>query len=73
MIIRKLSTEYGIAILLIEHRLELLAGVASRVGVLDVGEIIAMGSPDSVFSDTVVRAAYFATVDDADSSEAESA
>ena len=45
--------------LLIEHRLELLAMVASRVLVLDVGEIIAEGPPDSVFKLPAVRAAYF--------------
>jgi ABC-type branched-subunit amino acid transport system ATPase component len=33
--------------------------VASRVMVLDVGEIIAEGPPDSVFKLPAVRAAYF--------------
>jgi ABC-type enterochelin transport system ATPase subunit len=59
LIVRKLAQEYGISVLLIEHRLELLAMVASRVLVLDVGEIIAEGPPDSVFKLPAVRAAYF--------------
>ena len=59
LIVRKLAQEYGISVLLIEHRLELLAMVASRVLVLDVGEIIAEGPPDSVFKQPAVRAAYF--------------
>jgi len=59
LIVRKLAQEYGIAVLLIEHRLELLAMVASRVLVLDVGKIIAEGPPDRVFLEPEVRAAYF--------------
>jgi ABC-type branched-subunit amino acid transport system ATPase component len=59
LIVRKLAQEYGMSVLLIEHRLELLAMVASRVLVLDVGEIIAEGPPDSVFKQPAVRAAYF--------------
>ncbi len=59
LIVRKLSQEYGVAVLLIEHRLELLAMVASRVHVLDVGHIIAVGPPESVFLEPQVRAAYF--------------
>lgn len=57
--VRKLSQEHGIAVLLIEHRLELLAMVASRVLVLDVGRIIAEGPPERVFLEPDVRAAYF--------------
>jgi len=59
LIVRKLSQEYGVAVLLIEHRLELLAMVARRVLVLDVGRIIAEGPPESVFKDERVRQAYF--------------
>jgi branched-chain amino acid transport system ATP-binding protein len=59
LIVRKLSQEYGVAVLLIEHRLELLSLVASRVLVLDVGTIIAQGPPESVFLQPEVRAAYF--------------
>ncbi len=59
LIVRKLSQEYGVAVLLIEHRLELLAMVAARVLVLDVGRIIAEGPPERVFLEPEVRAAYF--------------
>ncbi len=59
LIVRKLSQEYGVAVLLIEHRLELLAMVAARVLVLDVGCIIAEGPPERVFLQPAVRAAYF--------------
>ena len=59
LVVRKLSQEYGVSVLLIEHRLELLAMVASTVHVLDVGHIIASGPPESVFLEPQVRAAYF--------------
>ena len=59
LVVRKLSQEHGVAVLLIEHRLELLAMVAKRVLVLDVGRIIAEGPPETVFLDETVRQAYF--------------
>lgn len=59
LVVRKLAQEYGVSVLLIEHRLELLSMVASRVLVLDVGQIIAEGPPESVFLQPQVRQAYF--------------
>ena len=59
LIVRKLVTELGISILIIEHRLELLAMISSRVLVLDVGKIIAEDTPEKVFTLPAVRAAYF--------------
>jgi branched-chain amino acid transport system ATP-binding protein len=59
LIVRKLVTELGISILIIEHRLELLAMISSRVLVLDVGKIIAEDIPEKVFTLPDVRAAYF--------------
>jgi ABC-type branched-subunit amino acid transport system ATPase component len=47
------------AVLLVEHRLELLAAIADRVIVLDAGLLIAEGSPHRVFDEPRVRAAYF--------------
>ena len=67
---RKLAQEYGVSVLLIEHRLELLAMVAARVLVLDVGRIIAEGPPERVFLEPEVRAAYFDVPVDAASMEA---
>ncbi|MDA2988913.1 MAG: ABC transporter ATP-binding protein, partial [Actinomycetota bacterium] len=70
LIVRKLAQEYGVSVLLIEHRLELLAMVAARVLVLDVGRIIAEGPPERVFLEPEVRAAYFDVPVDAASMEA---
>jgi branched-chain amino acid transport system ATP-binding protein len=60
-IIREVRTETGAAVIVVEHRLELLAAVAERVAVLDEGKKIAEGHPAEVFNDPAVRAAYFET------------
>ena len=59
LIIRRLVDEYHIAAILIEHRLELLSAIADRAVVLDMGEVIATGTPDEVFQNPRVLAAYF--------------
>ncbi len=59
VIMRRLVDEYGISLVLIEHRLELLSAVADTAVVLDLGEVIASGTPDQVFADERVKAAYF--------------
>jgi len=58
-IIRQLVAETGIAVIVVEHRLELLRAVAETVLVMDAGEVIAEGPPSVVFDDPAVRAAYF--------------
>ena len=65
VIVRAVSQEHGIAVIIVEHRLELLALVASRVIVLDLGRIIAEGPPETVFDQPEVRAAYFETAAEA--------
>ena len=58
-VIRRLVSETGMAVCVVEHRLEILEALAKRVLVLDAGEEIALGAPDDVFNDPKVRAAYF--------------
>jgi len=65
LIIRRLVDEYAIGAILIEHRLELLSAIADRAVVLDLGEVIATGTPREVFDDPRVLAAYFEEVDHA--------
>jgi ABC-type branched-subunit amino acid transport system ATPase component len=62
LLLRKFADEYHLAIILIEHRLELLGAIADRVCVLDLGAMIAEGAPEDVFRDERVRAAYFGAV-----------
>lgn len=59
VIMRRLVDEYSISLVLIEHRLELLSAVADSTVVLDLGEVIASGTPTQVFADERVKAAYF--------------
>ncbi|MEX0340609.1 MAG: ABC transporter ATP-binding protein [Arenibacterium sp.] len=63
LILRRLVDEYRIGVILIEHRLELLSAVADSCVVLDLGEVIAKGSPRQVFEEPRVRAAYFEGAD----------
>ncbi len=59
VVVRYLARELQIGVMLVEHRLELLAAIADRVIVLDLGKIIAQGPPETVFDHPQVRAAYF--------------
>ena len=55
---RKLRDERGVTILLIEHDMKVVMEVSERLTVLDHGEKIAEGSPQSVASNTRVIEAY---------------
>lgn len=59
LLIRRLSMEHGIAVVVVEHRLELLAAVASRVMILHLGSTIAHGEPEAAFTQPEVRSVYF--------------
>jgi branched-chain amino acid transport system ATP-binding protein len=48
----------GIALVLVEHNVEMVLGLADDVTVLDFGETIASGSPEHVRDDPAVQAAY---------------
>jgi len=50
--------ERDIAILLVEHDVELVRSFVERVYVLDFGTLIASGPTDAVFADDAVRKAY---------------
>ena len=53
-----MQRERGIAILLVEHDVELVRSFVERVFVLDFGTLIASGPTDEVFADDAVRKAY---------------
>jgi branched-chain amino acid transport system ATP-binding protein len=59
LIMRSLTKELGMGLIVVEHRLELLAAIAERVMVLNLGQQIAEGPPEAVFNNPAVQAAYF--------------
>jgi branched-chain amino acid transport system ATP-binding protein len=61
-LIRILSKEMNVAIIIVEHRIELLATIADRVMVMDAGETISEGELEAVLNDPKVHAAYFENV-----------
>ncbi|MFZ6002927.1 MAG: ABC transporter ATP-binding protein [Actinomycetota bacterium] len=51
----------GLAVLLVEHDVELVMRVCARIHVLDFGEIIAVGTPAEVQGNALVQTAYLGT------------
>jgi energy-coupling factor transporter ATP-binding protein EcfA2 len=59
-LVHQLNQTLGITILVVEHRLDLLAGVASRILVMNDGALVLDGPPRHVLADPEARAAAIA-------------
>ncbi|MFI0961287.1 ATP-binding cassette domain-containing protein [Streptomyces sp. NPDC021080] len=57
-LLRRLASEWGMGILLVEHDVELVMGLCDRVYALEFGKLIAEGAPAEVRSDDAVIRAY---------------
>ena len=59
--IRFVRDKYRIAILLIEHDMNLVMGICERITVLDYGQVIAEGLPEEIRKNSKVIGAYLGT------------
>jgi branched-chain amino acid transport system ATP-binding protein len=55
-VLRRLKAEMGIA--LVEHHLDMVMSVSDRVTVLNLGKVIASGTPDEIRNNDEVATAY---------------
>lgn len=60
-LLKRIRDHTGAAMLVVEHDMPLLAGLCDRMVALELGAVIADGSPDAVLADERVIASYLGT------------
>lgn len=62
--IRRIREKYGLAVLLVEHDMELVMGISENLTVLNYGKRIANGTPDEIQNNEAVIEAYLGRSED---------
>lgn len=57
-LIKNANEEFGLSIILVEHKLKLLSNLVSRIIVLDQGSVIAIGTPEEISKNALVISSY---------------
>lgn len=57
-LIRAVHVEEGTTVLMVEHRMEVVVGLAERIAVMHHGALLAFDTPDAVMADETVQTAY---------------
>jgi branched-chain amino acid transport system ATP-binding protein len=57
-VIRSVHGDEGRTVLMVEHRMEVVVGLAERIAVMHHGSLLAFDTPDRVMADETVQTAY---------------
>lgn len=61
-LLRALHREEGLTLLFVEHDMEVVFGLAERITVMHLGEVLAEGTPEAIAADERVQQAYLGEV-----------